>query len=138
MDAKTLLAKWIEAFNRHDVDVVASYYHDDAVNWQVADEPVAGKAQIRAMLAAFFAAFPDSYARVENLMGDGEWAAWEWVGGGTFLHDLGRLKATGKAYEFRGCGFFRVVGGKIKLQRGYWDKNTWLRQIDVPLTASMK
>jgi steroid delta-isomerase-like uncharacterized protein len=138
MDAKVVLALWIDAFNRHDADLVASYYHDDAANWQVADEPVTGKVQIREMLAQFFAAFPDSYSRVENLMGDGEWAAWEWVGGGTFLHDLGPIKATGKAFELRGCGFFRIVAGKIKLQRGYWDKHTWLSQIGVPLTASVR
>ena len=138
MDAKALLAAWIDAFNRHDANLVASLYHDDAVNWQVADEPVAGKAQIREMVVQFFAAFPDSYSRVENLLGDGEWAAWEWVGGGTFVSDLGPIKATGKSYELRGCGFFRVVGNKIKLQRGYWDKITWLTQIGVPVTASVK
>jgi hypothetical protein len=32
MDAKALLARWIEAFNQHDADLDASYYHDDAVN----------------------------------------------------------------------------------------------------------
>jgi steroid delta-isomerase-like uncharacterized protein len=108
------------------------------VNWQVADQPVAGKAQIREMMAQFFAAFPDSFSRVENLMGEGEWAAWEWVGGGTFVGVLGSVKATGKAYELPGCGFFQVVEGKIKLQRGYWDKNTWLSQLGVSVTASMK
>jgi len=96
------------------------FYHDDTVNWQVVDEPVTGKAQIREMLAQFFAAFPDSSSRVENLIGDGEWAAWEWVGGGTFVRDPGAIKATGKPYELRGCGFFRIVGGNIQLQRGSW------------------
>jgi hypothetical protein len=31
-----------------------------------------------------------------------------------------------------------VVDGKIKLQRGYWDKASWYRQIGVPLDASIK
>lgn len=138
MDAKAVLSQWIDAFNRKDVDWIASLYHEDAVNWQVADQPVTGRAAIREMLAQFFAAFPDSYSRVENLMGDGEWAAWEWIGGGTFLHAVGPIPATGKKYELRGCGFFRIAAGQIVLQRGYWDKQTWLGQLGVPLSTSMK
>lgn len=30
-------------------------------------------------------------------------------------------------YRVHGCGFFQVRGGKIVLQRGYWDKLTFLR-----------
>ena len=51
--------------------------------------------------------------------------------GGTFLGDLGSVKATGRSYELRGSGFFRVVGGKITLQRGYWDKASWYTQIGI-------
>ena len=32
-----------------------------------------------------------------------------------------------------GCGVFHVVNGKIKLQRGYWDKATWFRQLGIPI-----
>lgn len=138
MDAKTVLATWIDAFSARDADACAALYHDDAINWQVADEPVMGKAQIREMLAAFFAAFPDSQTRVETRMAEGEWAAFEWIGSGTFTHDLGPVKATGQRYAIRGCGFFRVKDGKIKLQRGYWDKASWYAQIGVPLTACVK
>ena len=129
---------WIEAFTARDADRVASFYHDNAVNWQVADEPVVGKENIRIMTAQFFASFPDSYGSVENIMADGDWAAWEWIGGGTFLNDLGPISATGKTFEIRGCGFFHIVDGKIRYQRGYWDKVSWYTQIGVPLSASVK
>jgi hypothetical protein len=35
----------------------------------------------------------------------------------------------------RGCGFFQVVDDKIKFQRGYWDKLTFLRQHNLPIPA---
>ena len=33
----------------------------------------------------------------------------------------------------RGCGFFHVVHGEIRFQRGYWDKFSFLRQHGLPL-----
>jgi steroid delta-isomerase-like uncharacterized protein len=138
MRSKEILLSWIEAFKDRDADRVASFYHEDAINWQVADEPVKGRENIRNMMRAFFEAFPDSYSNAENIMADGPWAAWEWEGGGTFTKDLGDIRATGKHYELRGCGFFFIVDGKIKLQRGYWDKASWCRQIGVGLDSSVK
>ena len=138
MDARTVLMEWIEAFKARDPGRVAALYHNDAVNWQVADDPVVGRENIRDMTAQFFTSFPDSYTNIENIMSDGDWAAWEWIGGGTFLKDLGPIKATGKAFEIRGCGFFQIENGKIKLQRGYWNKASWYTQIGVPLSASIK
>jgi steroid delta-isomerase-like uncharacterized protein len=138
MDTRAVLNEWIVAFAARDPDRVAALYDADAVNWQVADEPVVGRQNIRTMLAQFFTAFPDSYTNVENIMVDGDWAAWEWVGGGTFVNDLGPMKATGKPFEIRGCGFFKIANGQIALQRGYWDKVSWYTQIGVPLSASIK
>jgi hypothetical protein len=33
----------------------------------------------------------------------------------------------------RGCGFFHVQDGKIRFQRGYWDKLSFLRLHSLPL-----
>ena len=137
-DARAVLMKWIEAFASRDSDRIASFYHVDAVNWQIANDPAMGKEAIRDRFAQFFASFPDSHTQVVNIISEGDWVAWEWIGGGTFLGDLGSTKATGKPYEIRGSGFFRVVDGKITLQRGYWDKATWYAQIGIPQEAGNK
>lgn len=86
-------------------------YHEDAVNHQVAEVPVEGHLAIREMLHREFST-ADMTCIVENLFEDGEWAIMEW------RDPLG----------LRGCGFFHVIDGKIKLQRGYWDKLSFLRQ----------
>ena len=65
-------------------------------------------------------------------MVDGKWAAIEWVGNGRHKQRFLGKKATGKKYELCGCGFFKVVNQKIVLQRGYWDKTTWFKQLDLP------
>lgn len=116
MRPRELVQTWVDAFNRADVDALAALYHETAVNHQVAEAPVEGRAAIRAMFAAGFEA-AEMVCLVENLFEDGEWAILEW------RDPLG----------LRGCGFFRVVDGRIAFQRGYRDKLTFLRQHGLPL-----
>ena len=133
-DSKKLLQNWIEAFQRRDVDAVVACYADDAVNFQVsAGEPAVGIEQIRRDTEEFFRGFPDAWSRVDNLIGDGDWAAWEWFGGGTFAGEFYGNRPTGKNFELRGCGFFNFRDGKIIYQRGYWDKLSWFKQVGLPI-----
>jgi ketosteroid isomerase-like protein len=113
---KTVVRTWVDAFNRGDVDALAALYAEDAVNHQVVEAPLVGRAAIRAMFAREFA-LADMTCIVENLFEDGEWAMLEW------RDPLG----------LRGCGFFHVVDGKIRFQRGYWDRLSFLRQQGLPL-----
>lgn len=103
-------------FNTGNADKIAELYHDDAINHQVANEPVNGKISIKEMFTKEFA-ITDMVCIVENIFEDGEWAILEWK------DPLG----------LRGCGFFHVINGKIKLQRGYWDKLSFLKQHDLPI-----
>lgn len=115
---KAVLQAWVEAFNRGDVDALAAMYAEDAVNHQVALEPVEGRDAIRAMLEGDFAR-AEMTCIVENMFEDGEWAMMEW-------RDPKGL---------RGCGFFHVVDGLIRFQRGYWDRLSFLRQQGLPIPA---
>lgn len=118
MQPKDVVEAWVEAFNRQDVDALAALYAEDAVNHQVPESPVEGRDAIRGMLAAEFAR-AEMECIVEHLFCDGEWAILEW------RDPLG----------LRGCGFFRVRGGRIVLQRGYWDKLSFLRQHGLPIPS---
>jgi steroid delta-isomerase-like uncharacterized protein len=80
-----------------------------------------------------FAAFPDSFTHVENLFEAGEWAMLEWSGGATWRGEFAGMPPNGKTFTLRGCGFFHVVDGQIKYQRGYWDRATWFKQLDIPV-----
>ncbi len=113
---RALVTAWVDAFNRQDVDALVGFYGEDAINHQVAEDPVLGREAIRAMFARGFAS-ATMVCVVENLFEDGEWAILEW-------RDPKGL---------RGCGFFYVVGGLIQFQRGYWDRLSFLRQQGIPL-----
>jgi ketosteroid isomerase-like protein len=110
MQAKDIVLLWIEIFNRADSEALSELYHEDAVNHQVANEPVTGKSAIRKMFEEEFAN-ADMVCIPETIFEDGNWAIMEW-------RDPKGL---------RGCGFFHIVDGKIKLQRGYWDKLSFLK-----------
>lgn len=45
---------WVDAFNRADVGALVALYHGDAVNHQVAESPVHGREDIRAMFKSGF------------------------------------------------------------------------------------
>jgi limonene-1,2-epoxide hydrolase len=107
---RRVVEAWIDAFNRGDASALGAMYCEDAVNHQVANAPVVGRAAIQAMFAREFAV-AEMTCIPENLFEDGDWAILEW-------RDPKGL---------RGCGFFRVAGGKIAFQRGYWDKLSFLR-----------
>jgi len=107
---------WVEAFNRADADGLVDLYAEDATNHQVALEPVHGRVAIDAMFRREFAE-ADMSCLVENLFEDGEWAVLEW------RDPLG----------LRGCGVFHVVDGRIRFQRGYWDRLSFRRQRGLPM-----
>lgn len=113
---KEILIKWVEHFNNADVESLINLYADDAVNHQVANEPVEGKAAIKEMFEKEFAQ-TEMTCIVENMFEDGEWAIMEWK------DPLG----------LRGCGFFQVKEGKIVFQRGYWDKLSFLKMHNLPV-----
>jgi limonene-1,2-epoxide hydrolase len=116
MRPKELVRTWVQAFNERRPSEIAALYHEDAINHQVAQDPVEGRAAIGAMFAREFAA-ADTVCIVEALFEDGDVAILEW------RDPLG----------LRGCGIFHVRDGKIAFQRGYWDKLSFLRLHGLPI-----
>jgi len=116
MTPRMVLDQWISAFNSSDAEAISALYADDAVNHQVANEPVVGKSAIRQMFLTEFST-AGMVCIPEQIFEDGDWVILEWS-------DPNGL---------RGCGFFHVSGGKIIFQRGYWDKLSFLRLHHLPL-----
>jgi steroid delta-isomerase-like uncharacterized protein len=126
--------QWLAAFNTHDAAAAAVLYHEDAINLQIPmGEPVRGREEIINALVRLFRAFPDSRAEAESVFEDGEWTTIEWILTGTFRDEFAGHAPTGRSFVLRGSEFFQVTQGKIRQQRGYWDKSTWFKQLGVPI-----
>jgi hypothetical protein len=82
----------------------------------VTNEPIEGKEAIKEMFVLEFKETKMTCI-VENMFEDGDWAILEWK------DPLG----------LRGCGFFQIIKGKIKFQRGYWDKLSFLKIHNLPI-----
>lgn len=118
MTPKQILETWLNAFNKADAETISSLYADDAINHQVANEPVIGKEAIRQMFATEFAA-AEMVCIPENIFEDGDWAILEWK----------------DPKGLRGCGFFQIKNDKIIFQRGYWDKLSFHKLHNIPLNV---
>jgi hypothetical protein len=110
MSPKAFISEWVVAFNEGNAEKLAAFYSDEAINHQVADEPVLGKEAIKKMFREEFSK-AKMVCIIENIFEDGEWGILEWK------DPLG----------LRGCGFFHIVNDKIIFQRGYWDKLSFLK-----------
>lgn len=111
MRPKELVQKWVIAFNAGNVEELVALYADDAVNHQVFKSPIVGRAAIKAFFEHEFS-IATMVCVVENIFEDGEWGVLEWS------DPLG----------LRGCGFFYIVNDKISLQRGYFDRLSFIKQ----------
>ena len=118
MRPKEVIEKWVATFNAGNAEEISEFYHDDAINHQVTQQPVVGKMAIREMFAREFDQ-ADMTCIVENIFEDKDWGILEWK------DPLG----------LRGCGFFQIENGKIRFQRGYWDKLSFLRQHKLPIPS---
>ncbi len=116
MKPRILIEKWIEIFNEGNAEKITELYHTDAINHQVANKPIKGKKAIGDMFTAEFST-ADMTCIPENIFVDGDWVILEWK------DPLG----------LRGCGFFQVIDGKIKFQRGYWNKLSFLQMHNLPI-----
>jgi len=116
MKPKEILLQWIEAFNKADSEAIIQLYDLNAINHQVANEPVVGRDAIKRMFDREFSE-ADMECIPEKIFEEGEWAILEWK------DPLG----------LRGCGFFHIVDDKIIFQRGYWDKLSFLKMHNLPI-----
>ena len=116
MTAKQIVEKWVDAFNRADVKTLESLYAVDAINHQSPNEPVHGSQAIGQMFAIEFAAAPQMHCIPVQLIAEADWAVLEWK----------------DPKGFCGCGFFKVQHDLIQVQRGYWDKLSFMKLYGIP------
>ena len=52
MTPKEIVQEWVKAFNTQNIDKLNELYHPEAINHQVANEPITGRANIMALSPA--------------------------------------------------------------------------------------
>ena len=115
-DLFTLLDRFAEAWNRHDLDALMSMMTDDGVfeasaGPQVDGQRSEGTQAVRAAFAAVFDAFHDAHWASARHFIAGDRGVSEWTFTGT--------QTDGKHVEVTGCDLFTFRDGKIAIKNSY-------------------
>ena len=78
MRPKEVIQKWVEAFNEGNAEKLAEFYHEEAINHQVTNQPVVGKTAIHKMFEGEFNQ-ADMNCIIENIFEDNDWGILEWI-----------------------------------------------------------
>jgi len=111
----------VDAFNRHDLDAIMSYFADDAV-FESPHGPdprgtrYVGKDAVRVGLGKRFEGIPDVHYGDDDhfLSADGLRGVSEWTLTGT--------TTGGERLEVRGCDIWTFQDGRIVVKDSYWKR----------------
>jgi predicted ester cyclase len=144
-DNKAVVGRWFTEFwgksvNLGVVDAIAT---PDMLLKYSLHEPRRGRADIRAFMSDFRAAFPDlNFWGTADLIAEGDYVVGQWEGGGTHtgpaFNDFligGLPAATGRKMHFTGTTVLKVVDGKIVEEIGLDDGVTALSQLGLIKTV---
>jgi predicted ester cyclase len=138
-DNKAIVGRWFTEFwgktvNLSVVDEIAA---PEMLLKYSLHEPRRGRADIRAFMSDFRAAFPDlNFWGTSDLIAEGDFVVGQWEGGGTHsgpaFNDFligGLPAATGRKMHFTGTTVLKVINGKIVEEIGLDDGVTALTQL---------
>jgi steroid delta-isomerase-like uncharacterized protein len=132
-DVPPVLQEWAAAWSELDDGTrLAALYSDDATHEEVPSGTIfTGPEAIGGYAQSHFAAFPDVALDLTSAFRSGDWAAAEWVYGGTYTGSLPGLPAGGQPFSVRGAAIFELQGEKIRRSASYFDFYTLLVQLGV-------
>jgi steroid delta-isomerase-like uncharacterized protein len=113
------LTQILDAFNRHDLDAIMTYFSDDCTfDFPRGQEPwgqrFIGKAEVREALAGRFKGIPDVHYGddIHWISADGKKGVSEWILTGT--------TTSGNKLKVSGCDLWEFNGGKITRKNSFW------------------
>ena len=144
-DNKAIVGRWFTEFwgRNCNIGVVDEIAAPDMLLKYSLHEPRTGRADIKAFMTDFRAAFPDlNFRGTADLIAEGDYVVGQWEGGGTHtgpaFNDFlaGGLPATtGRTMRFTGMTVLRLKDGKIVGEIGLDDGVTALTQLGLLRTA---
>lgn len=112
-----LLEGFLEAFNRHDLDTIMSYFAEDCVFYfprgaGPCGDRYTGKSEVRAGLSKRFEGIPDVHYGEDRHWVCGDFGVSEWTLTGT--------STAGTRIEVRGVDLLEFADGKITRKDSFW------------------
>ncbi|MEZ5958468.1 MAG: limonene-1,2-epoxide hydrolase family protein [Hyphomonadaceae bacterium] len=115
-----IVRDFVAAWSRLDADELCAFFAEDGVYHNMPIGPVAGRAQLRAFIAAFLKNWTATEWEVLNLTSDGNIV---------MVERLDRTRIGDTAVNLPCCGVFEMQDGKIKVWRDYFDMATYTQAL---------
>jgi taurine dehydrogenase small subunit len=109
---ETLINRYFDAFNRHDIEAVMECFHPNAVIIDPSGKRVEGHADVRRHYQVGFASVPDGNCELRMCTGNAGRAVAE-------SRFTGTRASSGKTIEAMGAELMEIAEGKIKEIRDY-------------------
>lgn len=120
--ARKLISDLVAAYNRKDLEAVASLYADDVTLWTTLDDERHGKEAVIAHVEELFTLLPDEQMTVDAVVTDGATVVVE-------LTSRGK-SAAGRDYEISFTEVLELEEGKIRSIKTYIDPDDVAEVID--------
>ena len=111
-DSGKIVSEFLASWTTDDIDLMLTYFHDDAVYHNIPMAPAVGKDAIRELLAQFLLGMEDFRAVVHHQLASGDIVMQERTD--SFVVD-------GQQRDLPICGVFELEDGRIKSWREYFD-----------------
>jgi len=112
-----VMKEFLDAFNRHDLDAIMTYFADECVFYMPRGagprgDRYVGKADVRRGLAKRFEGIPNVHYGEDRHWACGDFGVSEWTLTGTTV--------DGKVLAVRGIDLLEFVDGKITRKDSFW------------------
>jgi limonene-1,2-epoxide hydrolase len=111
-DSGKIVSEFVASWTTDDIDLMLSYFHDDAVYHNIPMAPAVGTAAIGELLKQFLLGMEDFRAEVHHQVSAGDIVMQE---------RTDHFVADGQQRHLPICGVFELQDGKIKSWREYFD-----------------
>jgi steroid delta-isomerase-like uncharacterized protein len=108
-----IVHRFVDAENRHDIDTIAGLMGDTCDYYGNGTLVASSWDEYRPLMAATFAAFPDSHREVLQIAAQNDLVAFRWKVTGTHRGPYRGIPASGKSVLFNGTSWIRVADGRI-------------------------
>ena len=126
---KQLVLRYVDAFNRGDVDTLRTLFTPDALVYGVLGW---GGLDVAAPVWRELHAAFGIRLQVDSIVAEGDVVAARYTERGTFTAPFRGREPTGKSYELLAMEWFEMKGGKIFRRWGARDNASQMRQMGMP------
>lgn len=126
-DNKALVRRYIETWNRGDLEGMAAYWSPDMVHHTRSGSH--GFEAVLSIVSNFMTAFPNLTFEIDDIVADGDRVASRMTARGTHTGEYMGVPATGRSVSCSVFGIARVADGKLVEHWGVTDELHLIEQI---------